>query len=83
MLNCEEVSVTRKEVVSITCDRCGKTFDDMMDMQEFHRVKFTGGYSSVFGDMTKVECDLCQDCLKDLIGDYCRTTDEVEENEVW
>jgi hypothetical protein len=30
-----------------------------------------GGCASVFGDGNEVSCDLCQGCLKELIGDFC------------
>ena len=68
-----------REFVSVTCDRCYREFSDPMDLQEFHQVNFTGGYSSVFGDMTKVTCDLCQTCLKTLIGDFCAIDGEYKE----
>lgn len=55
----------------IECDICGCKYDNEMDLQEFHHIDFTGGYSSVFGDMTRIKCDICQDCLKNMIGDSC------------
>jgi len=60
--------------VSITCDVCQKkiTPDDIWEWQEIYFVVFTGGYGSVFGDETKVRCEICQHCLKKLIGPYCR-----------
>ena len=60
------------EVVAYICDKCGKRYDDEMEMQEFHMIRVGGGYSSVFGDMADVECDLCQHCLKKMIGDIAR-----------
>ncbi len=53
------------------CDRCKKDISDDMQIQEMYQITFTGGYASVFGDMAQVTCDLCQQCLKDLIGDFC------------
>jgi len=58
----------------LVCDRCGKEYkseDDVLEIQEFHRIRFQGGYGSVFGDTTTVSCDLCQHCLKDLIIRFC------------
>ena len=55
----------------IFCDRCNKEIIDEMEMQEMYQIKFVGGYTSVFGDMTSVSCDLCQECLKELIGNFC------------
>lgn len=66
------------ELVSIKCDVCHKVYDigDTFEVQEFHHIKFMGGYGSVFGDEAWVECDICQHCLKKLIGDYCRVEQE-------
>ena len=69
-----EVKVT--ELDSITCDKCGKTYsaeDDRDEVQEFHYIDFVGGYGSVFGDGTKVECEICQYCLKKMIEKFMRT----------
>ena len=67
-----------QDAISITCDRCKKVIDaeDVIEWQEIYPIHFTGGYGSVFGDMTRVSCDLCQQCLKELIGDFCRCDDE-------
>lgn len=63
-------------VYAFTCDKCGKTVEeDSVGYQEGHHINFVGGYGSVFGDGTVVECDLCQDCLKDLIGPVARIFD--------
>lgn len=62
----------------ITCDRCKNSYstdpytDDSMEVQEFHHIRFTGGFSSVFGDSVPIECDLCQHCLLELIGTFYR-----------
>lgn len=70
---------TKKSIltpVSVTCDKCGKTYDyedDVLETQEFLNIDFVGGYSSVFGDMVRVECDICQHCLKNMIGGFCKT----------
>ena len=62
-------------VTGFTCDRCSTKVDvDDLAHQEGHHIAFTGGYVSVFGDGAKVECDLCQDCLKAVVGDFCRIT---------
>ena len=71
-----ETIIEKKEIqkaVSIQCDRCKKEYDieDIFEIQEFHHIRFTGGYKSSFGDTTKVECDLCQHCLRALIGEIC------------
>lgn len=48
--------------------------NDMWEIDEFHHISFTGGYGSIFGDMDEVECDICQHCLKEMIGSFCRIT---------
>ncbi len=74
MITTRKKQRTYQEVLSCICDRCGKEFlvDDVIEMQEFHHIRFTGGYGSVFGDEIKIECDLCQCCLKELIEPYYR-----------
>ena len=56
------------------CDRCEKniTSDDFVEWEEKYVIRFTGGYGSVFGDGDQIECDLCQACLHELIGPFCR-----------
>jgi hypothetical protein len=70
---------TKEEVVSITCDVCKKVFKysdkmsmDTLEIQEFTHIGFTGGYQSVFGDMVKLELDICQHCLKEKLGESIR-----------
>ncbi|MDO9529398.1 MAG: hypothetical protein Q7J27_09585 [Syntrophales bacterium] len=65
----EKVSEEKEVVVGLVCNKCKKEFgkDDFLELQEFHRIRFVGGYGSVFGDAAEIECDLCQHCLKKLI----------------
>ncbi len=73
MIKHKEVTITEQQTVSITCDICGKEYEaDDLEVQEFHHIKFCGGFGSVFGDGVKVECDICQHCLHKFIGDFCR-----------
>ena len=64
----------------IQCDFCKKSFTeaDIWELQEFHYIRFTGGYCSVFGDGVEVECDICQRCLKEIIKDKYRTTEKLK-----
>jgi len=73
-MDVEEDEAKKGVQSSIICDKCGvEVFaNDPMELQEFHHVNFVGGYGSVFGDEAWVQCDLCQNCLMELIGDYCR-----------
>lgn len=64
-------------VTGFVCDRCNKMVskeDNAFEHQEGHHIAFVGGYSSVFGDGASVKCDLCQNCLKELIQAFCRVT---------
>jgi hypothetical protein len=73
-----EKTVTQHYAETKECDKCHKVYDvddDCLEAQEFHHIRFTGGYASVFGDEATIECDLCQRCLKELIGDICRVVD--------
>ncbi len=71
---------------SITCDKCKREWSckkehnyDPMEIQEFTHLAFTGGFASVFGDMNTVNVDICQHCLKELIGDFCRYNEDEED----
>lgn len=63
-----------EDVKSVTCDKCKKEImhENILELQEMHHIRFTGGYGSVFGDDERIECDLCQECLMELIKDYYR-----------
>lgn len=73
MLKTKTEKIKHDVIESLICDKCGKeiTPEDIVEWQESYSIMFTGGYGSVFGDGADVTCDLCQDCLKDLIGDIC------------
>lgn len=75
MIKYKEVQQPTQEIVSVKCDVCGKEYNkgqDDFEIEEFHFIRFTGGYGSIFGDGSRVECDICQNCLQKLIGDFCR-----------
>ena len=73
MISYKSVTRTVEEIISLKCDKCGKEYDAQdCEVQEFHHIKFTGGYASVFGDGMEVECDICQYCLHQMIGGICR-----------
>jgi len=70
-----------KKPVSITCDICKKEYryDDnstIYEIQEFNKIRFTGGYGSIFGDEDKIECDICQYCLYKMIKGNYRVIEE-------
>ncbi len=60
-------------IKSITCDRCAKEVDsENMEFQEFSSVAYRGGYASIFGDGNNISIDLCQECLKEVVGAWLR-----------
>jgi hypothetical protein len=48
--------------------------NDFYEYQEFLSIQFTGGYGSIFGDEANCELDLCQYCVKELLGSWLRIT---------
>jgi hypothetical protein len=66
----------------VICDRCSKRMseeDPESGFQNRTQIRFRGGYGSLFGDGNKIEGDLCDQCLFDLLGPYLRV---VESNPV-
>lgn len=61
----------------VTCDRCSREMhpnNHDCEHQERLAVRFRAGYGSVFGDGSLVEADLCQHCVKDMLGKWMRVT---------
>ena len=74
-----------EEVIAYICDVCGKSYDpnnDIFEVQEFHHIRFTGGYGSLFGDGERIECDICQHCLWKMIAPVYRTREEERDAEI-
>lgn len=81
MIHSEKRKATIFVDVSKECDRCHQIYDvdvNCMEAQEFHHINFVGGYGSIFGDGTVVECDLCQNCLKELLGEFIRIDKAIQ-----
>ena len=72
MKNIKLVKKYEPEVESIKCDRCKTTYSDMIELQEFHCIDYIGGYGSIFGDNMRIQCELCQYCLSEMIEGYFR-----------
>ena len=74
MLTFTTRTIEEQVPLECVCDRCGKkiTPDDIGEWEGKYPIRFTGGYGSVFGDEEQIECDLCQACLHELIGPFCR-----------
>ena len=71
-------SVTVKTPVWI-CDRCGLVMaQDAKDTEWEERfiISFRAGYASIFGDGNFVEGDFCQTCIKSLLGQWLRLTED-------
>ncbi|MFH1685049.1 MAG: hypothetical protein ABH983_01970 [Candidatus Micrarchaeota archaeon] len=78
------VERTEEEIIAYVCDVCGKEYDpnkDIIEVQEFYHIKFTGGYGSLFGDGSRVECDICQSCLWKMIAPVYRTVGFIGEGD--
>lgn len=74
MIETQQISQPATVIKALVCDCCGKRVeaDDVMQMQETHQFRFTGGYGSVFGDGSSFACDLCDDCCLKLFKPYMR-----------
>lgn len=77
----EEVKEIVEKPISIECDICKTHFDfsdvkDQMDIQEFTHIDFVGGYGSRFGDGVHMRCDICQNCLKGVLGEFLRVVED-------
>lgn len=62
---------------SVECDRCHRVISshDLYTLQEVLSLNISCGYGSkTWGDLHRVECDLCEQCLYDLIGDFARVS---------
>lgn len=65
-------------VKQIRCDRCDRLAelgDADLEFQEFVSIDLKAGYASIFGDGNHVQVDLCQHCLKDVLGPWLRIDD--------
>jgi len=75
MITYEKRTVEENIPISMTCDVCKKEYNnktDAMEIQEFKCIQVNGGYGSVFGDGSVFELDICQHCLKKMLGEYMR-----------
>jgi len=64
-----EIAVAEK----ISCDKCLKEYSykntlDTLEIQEFIHIRDIGGYTSIFGDGTKIEYDICQHCFFSFVN---------------
>lgn len=75
----EKVQVVQNSLMAIVCDCCGRRIstdiEDTFELQEMVSIDITGGYSSVFGDGVRLHTDLCQACVKQILGPYLKEGD--------
>lgn len=72
-----KVEIQEKHLHKIECDSCheirsNKNDKDRWEFQEFLIIRISGEYGSIFGDGSIWECDLCQKCVKEILGKYLR-----------
>jgi hypothetical protein len=71
--------VARERIHSIQCDVCKKVYEnnsfaDEIEIQEFLHIDYEAGYGTVFEDMAHIQCDVCQNCLKEKLGEFIKIT---------
>jgi len=79
MIKYSTQTVEQKVPESITCDVCKKVYDckkDWEEVQEIYSMLFKGGYGSVFGDGNVLKLDICQHCMKKILGEYLVADEE-------
>lgn len=66
-------------VKQLRCDQCGRLADEgAFEYYEFTSVDYRAGYGSILGDGSDVAIDLCQHCLKELLGPWLRISNPFE-----
>jgi hypothetical protein len=59
----------------IVCDRCAQQAShDELDFEEYTSIDYVAGYGAVFGDGSRVQLDLCQSCVQQVLGAWLRVT---------
>jgi len=59
-----------KEIVGFKCHKCGREITDELWNQNSLIWEHECGYGSIFGDGNKITLCLCEDCIKELLGEY-------------
>lgn len=73
-----KIETHNHEAKVVICDRCCKRMSDDEPYEGYNsrtQIRFRAGYCSLFGDGNKVEGDLCDKCLHDLLGPYLRVVE--------
>lgn len=75
----EYQSRTIQELAACTCDRCKRRLTpDDGEWQERLSFDHACGFDSVFGDGNTVSLDLCQRCVRELLGQWLRITSPAD-----
>lgn len=71
-------TITAERLTAYVCDCCKTEIGplDWVESQELLHWRMTGGYGSVFGDGAHISLDLCQECVKNLLGAYIQIKEE-------
>ncbi|MGD7191377.1 hypothetical protein [Ralstonia pseudosolanacearum] len=73
---------TVRKLTACTCDRCGRRLvPDDGEWQERLSFDHSCGFDSVFGDGNTVGLDLCQHCVREVLGQWLRITPPEHERE--
>lgn len=61
------------EISGYVCDRCGREAEAQGgEAEELVSIDRVGGYCSIFGDGNRISVDICQHCLKEVLGEWLR-----------
>lgn len=74
---------TVQELAACTCDRCKRRLTPG-DREWHERLSFDHScdFDSVFGDGNTVSLDLCQLCVREVLGQWLRVTPPSDEREI-
>ena len=75
MIHYKTEMVAQQIIDKCECDNCHKIIlpsIDFVEWQEMVHINQACGYGSIFGDMRALTCDLCQHCIKLLLGSVIR-----------
>lgn len=71
-----------RTVTGVICDVCGKShhignnnINDELEFYEFINIHHDCGYGSIFGDGNQINIDICQYCVKKLLGKHLHVSD--------
>lgn len=80
-----QIEQRQHQVKVVVCDRCGKSMSEDQPYEGYNnrtQIRFRAGYASLFGDGNKIEGDLCDACLYQLLGRYLRIVEPGPEEAV-